>query len=605
MLSGLPFALFFGIFHSFTHFGFSLIFPLYVTIMVTRPLESQINMAAVGMDSSSRYHPTTVETQILIQGLQRYFALPERSRTRNIVASEVSHHLRCLSPHWSHRAVRLWFNNNKHNYLQPTNPQLSPSLPRIEPPTAPVLIPPAPAPVRLGQSSSIGSFVVIPPFEPRVPQPPPFQQLEPVSFGNPPAMDSSASQISSLLELITQTPESAPGYLSLVLDFDTICADVHSARGDVDAQQYDTKSFFLDCPSKLESADIPARQDSELRSLSPIRDLPLRSLSYKTPAPPPQPNGGFWRRRALRQTQIRNFEHSALTDNIAVFAHLGAVGSLREISLTRYLSPNSSWRTYPVGVTQAIKSVAIDSNCAYLLTPDSICRTDIVEHGRTDIFSIQGYPGRGFLATVHGGVVAGFEGSGKMFTLSSSGAIEPFETPYRSLSCVASFGDFLLCGVSGSSVIRMMSPTAKESHVFVGHCGPVSGLTTLGERKFASSGRDATVRVWDVRYRFPVFSVATHGIPISGITGTSDFLICALENATLNVFDLRNPAGKAVMGVDTEDYGLFNLAFNQSDDALAAFGVQTTDSATPGGSSGAQEGNQGIFRVYPGFLDLH
>lgn len=67
--------------------------------------------------SNARYYANAAEQQILIQGLQRYFSLPERSQNRNKITKEVSQFLQCFSPHWSHRAVRLWFNNNKHSYF--------------------------------------------------------------------------------------------------------------------------------------------------------------------------------------------------------------------------------------------------------------------------------------------------------------------------------------------------------------------------------------------------------------------------------------------------------------------------------------------------------
>lgn len=71
--------------------------------------------------SNARYYANPSEQQILIQGLQRYFSLPERSQNRNKIAKEVSQFLRCFSSHWTHRAVRLWFNNNKHAYFTPPN----------------------------------------------------------------------------------------------------------------------------------------------------------------------------------------------------------------------------------------------------------------------------------------------------------------------------------------------------------------------------------------------------------------------------------------------------------------------------------------------------
>lgn len=70
---------------------------------------------------NGRYYANPIEQQILVQGLQRYFSLPERSQNRNKIAKEISTYLRRFSPHWSHRAVRLWFNNNKHTYFGNSN----------------------------------------------------------------------------------------------------------------------------------------------------------------------------------------------------------------------------------------------------------------------------------------------------------------------------------------------------------------------------------------------------------------------------------------------------------------------------------------------------
>ena len=79
------------------------------------------------INQNGRYYANPAEEQIRIQGLRRYFSYPERSQNRNQIAKEVSAFLRAFSPHWSHRAVRLWFNNNKHTYFN-ENEKVSPLL---------------------------------------------------------------------------------------------------------------------------------------------------------------------------------------------------------------------------------------------------------------------------------------------------------------------------------------------------------------------------------------------------------------------------------------------------------------------------------------------
>ncbi|OHS92928.1 hypothetical protein TRFO_40717 [Tritrichomonas foetus] len=65
-----------------------------------------------------RYYPDAQEQSILIPYLRKYFKFPERSPERNRIASEVSNMLLKFSPHWTHRAVRLWFNNNRSTYIK-------------------------------------------------------------------------------------------------------------------------------------------------------------------------------------------------------------------------------------------------------------------------------------------------------------------------------------------------------------------------------------------------------------------------------------------------------------------------------------------------------
>ena len=70
----------------------------------------------IGNDSK-RYHPSQLEQSILVQNVGNYFSKPERSVERNKIAANVSTQLMKISDHWNHRAVRLWFNNNKHTYI--------------------------------------------------------------------------------------------------------------------------------------------------------------------------------------------------------------------------------------------------------------------------------------------------------------------------------------------------------------------------------------------------------------------------------------------------------------------------------------------------------
>jgi hypothetical protein len=67
-------------------------------------------------DEDKRYYPSHAEHQILIHSVKQYFSKPERSFDRNRIATDVAAQLASFSSHWTHRTVRLWFNNNRHAY---------------------------------------------------------------------------------------------------------------------------------------------------------------------------------------------------------------------------------------------------------------------------------------------------------------------------------------------------------------------------------------------------------------------------------------------------------------------------------------------------------
>jgi hypothetical protein len=83
-----------------------------------------------------RYFPSEEELSILIPLLKTYFNLPERSAQRKNVTKETCEAVKQFNPdHWTDARVRLWFNNNKANYL---NKDLRKRIPtaQLRPPTA-------------------------------------------------------------------------------------------------------------------------------------------------------------------------------------------------------------------------------------------------------------------------------------------------------------------------------------------------------------------------------------------------------------------------------------------------------------------------------------
>lgn len=67
---------------------------------------------SIRIPNGGRHYPSQAEAVVLHSFGQLYLKYPERSRERNRIASEASGMLMRICPHWTHRAVRIWFNNN-------------------------------------------------------------------------------------------------------------------------------------------------------------------------------------------------------------------------------------------------------------------------------------------------------------------------------------------------------------------------------------------------------------------------------------------------------------------------------------------------------------
>jgi hypothetical protein len=603
----------------------------------------------------ARYYANPAEQKVLIAGLQRYFALPERSQNRNRVAKEISQYLRFFSPHWSHRAVRLWFNNNKHTYFgaegdappaapsdsgpPPAAPPLSPSLPAPPPPPAPPpaariplpqLVPPPDArlpapnppivlpPFQVSGTASKPPFVSLPSL-PRPPTPTQFQSLNPISFwpratGPEASVEQSYLQLSSLLTEIKRTPEADSRSAKLIHEFDLGCTNLFARSGTIQAEKVDAATRFCAPPQPKEPSQFDLRMDlPESISASDMLDLPLRSLSFsqqlyagdvgRREAGESAPH--VWQARPFTDTNLVYFESATLTRSVAALAFLPFGGIQRSLSVNRYGGgrQRGAWSAHAVPVHAPVESMVAASNCVYLLTNDHLFRAPLERDGKTESAAIPATAGGRFVTTFADGAVAGFHSSPQLLYVAPQFALRTIPTQYRGVMCLEAMQELLLCGVIGSSVIRLVSAQGHECRCFVGHCAPVMKVVRLGLSTFASSADDGTVRVWDLRDRFPVLSVTSRGVSIVNIAGSEEVLVSALHDKTVNVFDLRN-AGKPMLAVMTQDYEAVNLQYNRADDVLAMFGVVEKEASRDSMMFVDNEGQsrQRIFRLYEGFV---
>jgi WD40 repeat protein len=400
-------------------------------------------------------------------------------------------------------------------------------------------------------------------------------------------------------------------YGALVQEFDDECAKVVSQFGTIDAQKVNGLGRFCRAPFRREPSqlDLPSLDPLPKSISSDLLEFPLRSLSFGQQLYLGDIGRGFadpsiWQTRPYNDTPLAAFETATLTPSIAAMTTLQS--GQRTLSVSRYAESPSSWISHPLPVRTAVDSMAVDSHFAYLLTADRVFLVPLTRDGRPESAAIPATASGRVVAAFMEGAVAGFHASPKLLYVTAALAVRPIATPYRGVTAIAPIEDRLLCGVIGSGAPRLLAPDGREARAFVGHTAPVLRLARLSDQTFASTANDATVRVWDVRERFPVLSVGTNGVTAVTIAGSSEYLVAALQNKVVNVFDLRNAAGRAVLGVSTQDYAPVSLHYNQHEDMLAMFGGVENGTGRDALIFGDRESQtrQRIFRVYRGFVGV-
>jgi hypothetical protein len=446
------------------------------------------------------------------------------------------------------------------------------------------------------------------------PPQPQFQSLNPISFWNRPSgadptIEESYATAAGLLAEIRRTAERDGRYAKLIADFDGECGKLFGRFGSIQADRVDPTGRFCPSPVRREASqlDFPLLDPlPESISNGDILDFSVRSLSFGQPlyAGDLADAGQVWQTRPHTDANLAYFESAALTPSLAAMTYLQFGGSQRTLSFCRYTDRATPWVTHALPIRAPVESMAVDARFAYMLTADRLFRAPLSRDGGCESAPIPPTASGRIAVAFADGAVAAFHSSPQLLYVAQSLAVRPIPTQYRGVMCLAPIEDRLVCGVLGSGVVRLISNEGREIRAFVGHAAPVMRVARLSDHMFASSGDDATVRVWDVRDRAPVVSVATGGTVVANLAGSSEYLISALHTKAINVFDLRNAAGRPVLAIGTQDYEAAALQYNQHEDILAMFGIvekeATRDSMMFVDNDG--QNRQRIFRTYQGLL---
>jgi hypothetical protein len=335
------------------------------------------------------------------------------------MARDISTYLRAYSPHWTHRAVRLWFNNNRHTFLS--------LIPLPQPP------PPLPQAVAEFTAYPFPFFQIPPPLRTVAskPMPPPWT---PAPDATP---DHAYIPISKFLAELRRGTEGDPKFARQIQDFDSGCQQLLSKFGSVR-------------PEKIDAFGKYVRFD-------------LTELSGKAA-------NGIWQVRPFGDVALPAFECADFGEDLA--AVVSGEGSQRTLTVWRYRAFPPEFTTFKFESRGLFDGMCVAGSCAWFLSKATLV---VVPFGRFD--SLRTVPlrtaGTGTMAPFRDGVLIGFSHGTSLFMADTRGETARITHFFKGINCLASVGNRIVCAVTGSGVIRLLDADFRESHVFIGHCGTV------------------------------------------------------------------------------------------------------------------------------------
>jgi hypothetical protein len=183
--------------------------------------------------------------------------------------------------------------------------------------------------------------------------------------------------------------------------------------------------------------------------------------------------------------------------------------------------------------------------------------------------------GPGTMAEFSGGAIVGFPSVSVLYAVGHNAEVTSTSLFFKGVSALIALSRKVICAVPGSGVLRVLGEDGRDERILVGHCGVVDSIHKLSETRFATSGQDGSMRVWDIAELCPIAVVLLPGVAITSLAGSDDFLVCGFKNKRIGVVDLIR--GKPFFGIETQNIVPAKLAFDQAADTLYMFGAFEND----------------------------
>lgn len=576
-------------------------------------------------ENTSRYYPKQQEMQILIPNLRRYFSYPERSQQRSQLVKDVKSYLEKINPHWNHRAVRLWFNNNKNNYLtspqnlypnekqickemqhqemigmmirqQGQGDQMQQNFLQLQKQNVGAL---------MQQPQRIGGLIQQPqqmPENPQMMQPYqgmhvlnyPFSpsndknrynttQRPPISFSSKKVkkpLEQSLASISSLMSEIRKEDPKNPNYRKQVNELDKQCFEVREQysflpdRIEPTAQYLSFSTSSSSLYSELGPSITNLSTDFMEGSKFSFSQFSLSDLC--NPSHDQIVQKSIWKSPIYVDQKIENFIDATISKDLAAYASSNSQQT--KIFYSAYKSNDFEWKSFDFFAHPSkIEKLRISNNTVWVLSSSgdqrNLTSISLSNNSKQTVTMLCTSQGSSSLSLFNDGVIVGFSDNSKIFFVNQITQVQ-IQTEYYGITCLSIVGNKIVCGVSKSCSPRLIEVDGKEERAFIGHCDQVTDIIRLTDTSFASLGKDQSIRIWDINDSSPLTTIIMSDmISIISLSSSSKYLFCGCGNQKIGVIDFqKSPGGKVVLGISTDDFEPTIHYYDEQIDNLYIFG---------------------------------
>ena len=489
-------------------------------------------------NKEGRYFPSEGEMPILVNYLQIYFSHPERSLQRSQVVQQVVTLLSTTNKHWSHRTVRLWFNNNKKVFFHQPNSQNQNQIterketqqtfqppkkmiPHQQPPRS-LSVAPFSQPNRyISDVQQTMMRLPIPPLTQQgVQLPPPPQILQGAQLQPPPLIiQPQQKQPQCFADQIMKEMESAM----------TAKTPQEKLQAQLKSEQQITQKLISMNEQRFEELVV-----SHIQQQNVIKD----QNSFMTSDTPSQ--APFKEAHEVQSFEL--IEASTIIDDKA------AVVAYTEGSDEQQLFFNGMSRNIELNspVSSMTHSTAMNQ---FFVHSDGIIKSfndqtlepvlEFTSGSRKSMSSAMTF-WEGKLVLACGSSILYWSDEA---LVSETPQFTTCLTSYlKNITSIAAVSDFLVVGSNNHHTPHIFATNGTIVKRPIGHIGGITALSGYDSTLFLTGSSDQTVKLWDMRTHTPEVTLARHKGIITALNGNDGIILSGATDGVIRGWDVRSPS---------------------------------------------------------------